>query len=214
MGEQQSGGSWWQTLPGILTGIAALVTAVGGLIVAAHQGGLIGKPAAGSAPAVSPDGRPAAANADGGAVAAAPAAPAPAAFPTGDTRTVRAGHYAFKLLDARWEPVEGAPRKRMLRVSLRVTDLVGKSDYVDGNTIRLGVDGAESNPENSINFAVYDHQSVETEALFTVPADASTVSLLLGRVDDAMVRLPLPLPGREPRRESGTAPSENRVPGG
>lgn len=35
--------SWWTTVPGILTGSASLVVAVGGLIVALHQSGLIGE---------------------------------------------------------------------------------------------------------------------------------------------------------------------------
>ena len=35
-------GSWWATLPGIVTGLAALVTAIAGLIGALHQTGLIG----------------------------------------------------------------------------------------------------------------------------------------------------------------------------
>lgn len=70
---------------------------------------------------------------------------------------------------------------------------MGMSDYVDRQTIRLSVDGAELMPENPINFAVYDRQSVETEALFIVPADASTIALLLGRPEDAVARLPLSL---------------------
>ncbi len=39
---EKGGGSWWSTLPGVLTGIAAVVTAVSGLLVAAHQAGLLG----------------------------------------------------------------------------------------------------------------------------------------------------------------------------
>ncbi len=43
--------SFWTTLPGILTAIAAVITAVGGLLVALHTAGLIG---AGSTPAPAP----------------------------------------------------------------------------------------------------------------------------------------------------------------
>lgn len=35
--EQRSSGTWWTTLPGVLTGIAAIVTAVTGLLVALRQ---------------------------------------------------------------------------------------------------------------------------------------------------------------------------------
>ena len=35
----QSSPSWWQTVPGILTGVAALITAVTGLMVALNHAG-------------------------------------------------------------------------------------------------------------------------------------------------------------------------------
>jgi serine/threonine-protein kinase len=40
--EEKSGGSWWKTLPGIMTGIATMLTAIGGLIMTLHQTGIIG----------------------------------------------------------------------------------------------------------------------------------------------------------------------------
>jgi hypothetical protein len=42
MGEDQRPLSWWQTVPGILTAVAALITAITGLLLALHQVGLIG----------------------------------------------------------------------------------------------------------------------------------------------------------------------------
>lgn len=42
MTEEKSGGSWWKTLPGIMTGIATMLTAIGGLIMTLHQTGIIG----------------------------------------------------------------------------------------------------------------------------------------------------------------------------
>ena len=36
--------SWWQTMAGVMTGIAALVTAVAGVIAALNKAGLIGRP--------------------------------------------------------------------------------------------------------------------------------------------------------------------------
>jgi len=133
------------------------------------------------------------------AVKAGPgAAESPAAQPPpAEPGQVRAGHYAFKLLGSKLEPYStdknGNPQKFALRLSLRVTDVMGTSDYVDRRTIRLAVDGAELMPENAINFAVYDRQSAETEALFLVPADASAIALLFGRPEDTVAKLPLPL---------------------
>jgi len=42
MGEPQKPASWWQTLPGILTAIAAVITAVSGLVALLFQNGVLG----------------------------------------------------------------------------------------------------------------------------------------------------------------------------
>jgi hypothetical protein len=162
------------------------------MIAVAYQSGLLGKEAPRSAPPSTRDQNHSPAKGSAGA----------AESPKGDSQSgdlgqVRAGHYAVKLLDAKWESYStdksGNPQKFSLRLSIRVTDVMGMSDYVDRRTVRLSVDGAELMPENSINFAVYARQSVETEALFIVPADASAIALLLGRPEDAVARLPIPL---------------------
>lgn len=192
MTEQKTGTSWWQTLPGVLTGIAAVITAVGGMIAVIHQSGLFGKevPISASAGAREQGHSPVKAN------PGAPESPKEDPQP-GESNQVRSGHYAFRLLDTKLESYStdknGNPQKFALRLSIRVTDVMGMSDYVDRRTIRLSVDSAELMPENSINVAVHDRQSVETEALFIVPADASAIALLLGRPEDAVARLPLPL---------------------
>ena len=40
--DKKSKTPWWQTVPGILTAAAAIITAVTGLVVALHQIGLVG----------------------------------------------------------------------------------------------------------------------------------------------------------------------------
>lgn len=193
MSDEKPATSWWQTLPGVLTGIAAVITAVGGLVAVVHQSGLFGREAP----------RPASTGPRPQNQVVASASPAPAEAPKGDARQpgepgqVRAGHYVFKVLATSVEPYageqSGGARKLALRLSIRVTDVIGTSDYVDGNTIRLSVDGAEQMPANSINVPVYERQSAETQALFVVPSDASAIALLLGRREDAVARLPLAL---------------------
>jgi hypothetical protein len=179
-------------LPGVLTGIAAVITAVGGVIAVIYQSGFFGKEVPGSAPAHPRDQNHA-------PVKVGPDALEPPSGNSqpGESGQVRAGHYAFKLLDTKLESYStrkgGNPEKFALRLSIRVTDVVGMSDYVDRRTVRLSVDGAELMPENSINFPVYARQSVETEVLFIVPADASATALLLGRPEDAVAKLPLSL---------------------
>jgi len=43
MNERKTGTPWWQTLPGVLTGMAAVITAVGGVITVMYQSGLFDK---------------------------------------------------------------------------------------------------------------------------------------------------------------------------
>lgn len=54
MAGDEKPGSWWQTVPGVLTAIAGIIGAVSGLIVALHQAGIFGgekeKPAREPAP--------------------------------------------------------------------------------------------------------------------------------------------------------------------
>lgn len=202
MDEHKSNASWWQTLPGILTGVAAVLTALGGVFAALHQSGLLTR----EAPAASAASSPVASSGPKGQ-----ASPQTAEVTVADNASrsttettpqsaeqVRAGHYAFKLLKTTLESyatdANGKPIKLALRLFIRVTDVMGMSDYVDRRTIRLSADGTELLPENPINFAVYEHKSAETEVLFIVPADTSSFELLLGRPEDAVGRLPLALP--------------------
>ncbi|TVL97301.1 MAG: hypothetical protein CV087_22525 [Candidatus Brocadia sp. WS118] len=195
MGEQKEKTSWWQTIPGILTGIAAIITALGGLIAVLYQSGVFGEKSSPAAPVKEP-----------AETHSKPSSVTPSNEPhtaisqdslSPESKQVRAGHYIFKLLGSALQPYSagpnGQPLKFSLRLSIRVTDVMGVSDYVDRRTIRLSVDGAEYMPENSINFAVYDKQSVETEALFIIPADATVVELLVGRPEDPTARIPLTL---------------------
>lgn len=193
MNERKVETSWWQTMPGILTGIAAVITALGGLVAIVYQSGVFSRdtPAAvssrpqqeASSPALKVD------------TSNSASAPPPKETQPGEANQVRAGHFMFKVLSTKVEPysvnADGSPQKLALRLSIRITDVLGTSDYVDGRTIRLESDGAESSAINSTTFAVYDKQSVDTEAIFVVPADASKFELLLGRPEDAVGRLPL-----------------------
>lgn len=76
--------NWWTTVPGLLAALAAIITAVGGLVAALSQAGVFGgksaEPAAAAPPPAGVE-APAAAKPDPAAPeAAAPAAPAPAAL--------------------------------------------------------------------------------------------------------------------------------------
>lgn len=107
---------------------------------------------------------------------------------------VRSSNKLFKVLGVTQEAVgSGVRATNTLTVSIRVTDVVGVADYVDAQTLRLAVDGAELSPENNVNTPLFERQSVVVDAVFTVPADARQVELLVGREADGTERIPLRL---------------------
>lgn len=202
---QDKDARWWQTLPGVLTGIAALITAIGGIVAIVLQAprpptavptksttGRIATPADGAtarqpSPAAATDSRAAQQN--------PPDAGAP--------QTLQVGHWLIKLLSARAEPYPGsdASPKALLHLSLRVTDTAGISDYVDRQTLRLIADGAELLPENFVDVAVYEHQAAEIEAVYRIPADVAKLQLLLGHPGDSVGRMPVTLNVHEVERK-------------
>ncbi len=117
--------SFWTTLPGILTAIAAVITAVGGLLAALHTAGLIG--AATPAPAVVANPVP--------NVAAQPSLSAPPA----DVGTTSAGCFAqyFQgIAGDRIYPVEtGAQDLQLIRPDQSIAEPIGIRFTDFGQTI-------------------------------------------------------------------------------
>ena len=107
--------SWWETVPGILTATAGAITAIGGLLLALNQIGLIGgdTPGSAQAPAVSPSTGQAASESAAGTPAADQAAAASTASgsdagsgPSGGSpptasATTGAGAYAVEFTSGR-----------------------------------------------------------------------------------------------------------------
>ncbi len=220
MSEENKTPSWWQTMPGLLTGIAAIITALAGMTAVLYQNGVLGGKEKSSVQGQPPKAvvRPEPISPDSSQPLHPANAPStPSSEPTldaskktssantapekrsdpGSESQVQAGHLVYKILATRLNQYsvgkDGKSSKLALRVSIRVTDVMGISDYVDRRTIRLLVDGAELLPENSINVAVYDKQMAETDVLFIIPARVNRVELLVGRSEDATAKIPIEL---------------------
>lgn len=58
MGDESDKGSWWKTLPGVLSALAAFITAVTALIVGLNQTGLIGGAGKATAPSAGSEAKP------------------------------------------------------------------------------------------------------------------------------------------------------------
>lgn len=130
MAGDEKPGSWWQTVPGVLTAIAGIIGAVSGLVVALHQAGLFGgkedKPAREPAPSAA---------SQKAAPAAAPQAQAPR---------------------ARAEPPKAAERELSVsppcptpRVALRATAAVLSRDDVARMVAQRGFFDENLNPAHA-----------------------------------------------------------------
>ncbi len=182
--EPQSKG-WWQTLPGLLTASAGIITAVTGLLVAVHQTGIFNRssqpaPQAQTEPHTIPDGPHPIQSP--GAIAPATGTPVAHSLALPDNTEVRSGQAVFKLLAARLDSY--SPDKVSLHLTIRMTN----NDRFDANfwaaSFRLLVDGSLQAPTNDLDELVSAHSAKEGNVEFVIPANISTVGLQMGDVGE------------------------------
>ena len=184
----------------MLTAVAAILTAVGGLLVALHQVGLLG----GARP-------PAAAAASSAALSSEPVAPAsPAvqgapvqpryqvALPNGSSVVLsnNRGEGTYQVLAATAE--RRTADVLTLKLSIRLTN-AGPSDigfWTD--SFRLLIDKVPRAPSNWLNSSVDARSAKEADIVFEVPAAARSLELKISSGDETG-SIPLvlsPAPGR------------------
>ena len=157
---RRTAGSWWQTLPGLLTAAAGILTAVSGLLVVLHQIGVLGvRDAPATAPsqpagtggangAIQPTGKPSAASAGFANVRYSLTLPPNAEL---KFRNIRAeGNYKVQMAT-----VEASSTGKLLfKFTVRLTNN-GPSDVGFWNdTFRLVLDGVPVAPISYLNGAV------------------------------------------------------------
>ncbi len=168
--------SFWKTLPGILTAIASLITAIGGLIVVIQTFRRPVKPPPINPP-ISPPGHSATADNTTNAMDGLRA--------TADDRT-------YTILSARHEPYSPVEYLLVLKVRVRCKE-EGVNFFAD--LFRLDVDGLKSAPHKPGSNRWIDPNSEYAEDVeFIVPNDSHALNLQVG--DAATPRtaiIPLPL---------------------
>jgi len=184
-----NGPSWWQTLPGILTGLAAIITAVTGLILAFNRTGSRSEPAtptsSSSPPTLSREATaPAAGTADSGASGAI-------ALPPLHEVKLAGGATVVTILSAQVAPIDAA--RRTLTFDVRHTNAGHYPANFWGRSYRLIVDGVPREPTNSLNEVVGPDSAKEGEVVFELPRGAKDVTLQITSGDDK-TRLPFTLP--------------------
>jgi len=173
---------WWQTLPGLLTAAAAIITAVTGLLVAVHQTGFFDR-------SPQPPPQTQSKSLPVGKSEAAGAATPPAAGVTASRQLtlpemteVRFGQSVFKLVSARLDPY--SPDKVSLVFTIRMTN----NDRFDTNfwspSFRLLAGGLLQSPTNNLNELLASNSSKQGDVEFVIPANISTVGLQMGDVGE------------------------------
>jgi len=182
--------SWWQTIPGILTGVAAIITAVTGLIVAFNHSGT-------NEGTVQPTS--AAESHAATAVVPAQSRSSSAAVPTLQSIDLPAvnrvrlggGDAVVTILSAAVEPID--LDRRSLTFHVRYMNGSRYPANFWSASYRLIVDDVPRSPTNNLNEVVDGDSAKEGDVVFEVPVNVKSVVLQISAGDEKS-RLPFSLP--------------------
>jgi hypothetical protein len=178
-------------VPGIITGLAAAVTAVTGLVVAINQTSWFGP---GPRVEMTRGGAPAS-PVPSGPAAPAPVAPTPPAAtstsPPGATQSIRLpalrdyrlGETTFTVLEATVAP--RTSEKDELRVRVRMLNRQRYDANFWDSSFRLLVDGVPVAPIGGLNEVVPGQAAKEGDVLFALPRGTPTATLKIAYASDS-----------------------------
>jgi hypothetical protein len=214
--KQGSSKNWWQTAAGVMTGVAALLTAIAGLIVALAQVGSFGRDESEGSASVSEPARPASST--------APRAPTPPQQGSGDTTQLSGANVISPPnLDAVRAPIELPARREYV---LGPTSFKARYVLVDGRLARHSSETstlaikvrllAEGEPNHNSRFSslqftlaieevvskaqpsfteyVRSGDSIERYVTFTIPPGVTEAVLRIKVGADSHAEIPLKLP--------------------
>lgn len=177
---------WWQTLPGLFTAIAAIITAFTGLVVAIGGLGIFHRsPSPPSrSPTTSSSQGP---SSSGGAAPAGSetehrvnADPSARSVPLPAMTQVTSGTSVYKLLSL--QAVSYSPDKISLHFTIRMTNNGSDPSNFWSSSFRLRVGDSLQAPVNALDELVDPNSSKEGAVEFVIPAATSKVGLQMGDV--------------------------------
>ena len=185
--------SWWQTVPGILTGIAAIITAATGLLVVLNRS----TPArledatrsSQSASAATPAGSAVQSGSQAGGAATAAQS---IALPTLNQVRFADGEAVIKILSAEIEPIDS--ERRSLKFVVRHTNTSRYPENFWSASYRLIVEDVPRAPTNLLDEVVDGNSAKEGEVVFQVPVSVKAVVLQISNPGNDKNRIPLSLP--------------------
>ncbi|GAA3983044.1 hypothetical protein [Mucilaginibacter dorajii] len=168
--------SFWTTIPGIITGLAAIVTAVTGLIVALNGAGLFSKPAA--AGKISTETKPLIKKDVDSLPAkqAEPQQPAESLKAVFSMTRVKIEDHEYTILGASLEPI--TPESNSLAIKIKYKNNSNYSPATFWNDgFRLAIDGALTPPTGDLSELVERHAELVGTVTFEVPNNAKSLAL-------------------------------------
>jgi len=193
MDEQLKPKSWWETIPGIVTAIATVITAIAGLILALNQAGLIGQHSGDSPSNKVVENRSASTRPEkdvpSGAVEQQPISRAATSDKPSDLKAeiislpdkIKVGPVLYQLSSGQIH--DYSEGKKLFKFHLRVINTEATYGYnISGDNFRVYLDDIPISP-NDFPIEVVDFESSkEGDVSFVLPADARLFRLQLGYV--------------------------------
>jgi hypothetical protein len=187
-----SGPSWWQTLPGILTGIAAIITAATGLYIAFNRTASRSEPTSTpSAPISRGASATSAGDADRQGAGRGGSAPQKIELPSLNRVKLAGGEAVFTILSAQIEPVD--LERRSLTFHVRYMNAGHYPKNFWSSSFRLIVDELPQAPTQLLNEVVQPDSVKEGDVVFELPVSAKDVVLQISDGDENS-RVPIKLP--------------------
>jgi hypothetical protein len=189
--------SWWTTLPGILTGLAALITAVGGLIIAFHQvtsrigagetakQATSGAQSTGRGPNVDSTSTATGAASNG---AVSSSASVELQLPAISEVRLDGGNTVVKILKAELQPFNA--EKRALKFTVRHTNNGRYQANFWSSSYRLLVDDVPQAPTNFLDELVPSESAKVGEVIFEIPLAVNQAVLQISSGDEK-TRIPV-----------------------
>ena len=197
--EKPKNTGWWETLPGILTATAAILTVVGGLIVAFHQAGFFDRTSQ-KAPQVQNETlkpqRATESTIPSATKSPPSASTAPYIVTLPAVTEVRMGENVYKILAVRLDRY--APGKLSLKFDVRMSNNGRYGANFWGASFRLLVDGVPRAPDTFLDELVESHSAKEGVVEFVIPDTVNDVRLQVGEVGEGKPALPIPLKSEKP----------------
>jgi len=181
--------NFWTTIPGIITGLAAIVTAITGLIVALNGAGLFNKSAAANKTSTEAKVKK---DADS-VISKQPESlkQVKKLNPVFSMTEVKIEDHEYKILGSSFEAI--TPESSLLKIKIKYKNNSNYSPATFWNEgFRLAIDGALTPPTGDLSELVERHAELVGTVVFEVPNNAKTLALHILDIDKDIV-VPLKL---------------------